>query len=46
MYLRPIRLTELIDWLDANEYDDLEVDDLAQRLFDKFEILTYSTQAT
>lgn len=41
-YLREVKIEELIDWLNINEYDVLEVDDLAQRLVDKFDILIYS----
>lgn len=44
-YLRTIRIEELIDWLNLNEYDSLEVDDLAQRLVDKFDILIVSNKA-
>lgn len=48
-YLRPIRLEELTDWLLENGlaeeeagYGHVDAATLAQKLIDKFDILTYS----
>ncbi len=45
MYLRPVRLSELAQWLLDNEFDTMNADTLAQKLIDKFDILTYSMEA-
>lgn len=45
-YLREVRVEELIDWLDRNDYHQIDSTDLAQRLVDRFDILTTSHTAT
>lgn len=41
-YLREIKLQELIDWLVAVKYDELNEQELAQKMVNTFDILTYS----
>lgn len=45
-YLRPIRLEELVKYFKANGLDgeDGFVEELAQKMVDKFDILTYSME--
>ena len=44
-YLRPIRKEELIEWLEAIDYEALLIEDFAQKLIDKFDMLVVSNKA-
>lgn len=39
MYLRPISLNELRDWLLANGYGQVSVDEMAEALIAKFDMI-------
>lgn len=47
-YVRPVRLSELVDWLFGEGVDDenTDVEALAQAMINKFDILTYSMEPT
>lgn len=43
MYIRPIRVEELVQWLEGIDHENYVVEDLAQMMVDKFDILISST---
>lgn len=46
MYLRPASFNELRDWLLANGYGQVSVDEMAEALLAKFDIIFESPKAS